>query len=510
MKKRLTLILFFLISIVIVSCNDANDTEEYYIVSQIENPSLKAVYYPGVTVIHWSEVKDAERYKLYRSVNGIEELIQNSSDRQFFDYTTNISNTTYTYRVVAIPKDSTFHNSGESKASITTPQDSKFAPSGTSYENLFKYETSSSISNLNADSITYRTVDSSKGSIIVMFPVKPYANYTVELYDMDNKNCISRAYINDVITPKMASCSLTSDSIGSKQILITANPLSSLYLESVYKKDFSDDELETPSGLSVKNDKESCEFVLTWNQAKGASYYRIYENSSDDFYTASYVESCNDTKFIQTYKENYQKYLWVSAVNTEKGIESKQSDSIHCNFDFKLRNPSYVKAYNSVSNKYIYISWESTNAYEYEIYYSSKKDIKNARYLDSTSKNSYYWEYPDNGTFYFWIMSISSNGEESEYSPVSDDVSCNIVYQTPNITTAYLQDSTIFVNWESVPCYKYEFYFSSENDISTARCLDTATNSYFIEKEKDVYYFWVKSCSFTGKTKSEVYDSFVY
>ncbi len=198
---------------------------------------------------------------------------------------------------------------------------------------------------------------------------------------------------------------------------------------------FTFKELTVPTNLAVKaHETISNTVTLTWSTGTDvAEYYWIYYSTTN--YTATLTSPQKKEYGSSLWKgtgtcdivldKSGTYYFWVKAANGY-GIDSPSSDfSTVASHQFTVKSlsvPQNVKAekYESTSYPGIKLSWDTTNAPYYHIYWSESNNSGTAKKLTSTSlaydtiyESSY--DLQKGRTYYFWVK--SANG----YSPADSD-----------------------------------------------------------------------------------------
>ena len=269
MYKAIGLLLF--VSMMILSCKKTtddtaayddvttNETNEdttpnniYYPTVSLEKIELSGVAYPGVNVLTWKALKDAESYSIYRTVGKgkNEKLISTKDNSETYYLDDKIeANTNYKYRIVANPADRSHHDASEEEISIKTgisaeysPNNSgSWAPRGTSFLELATYEEDYNASEeiLSSSTIIAKMVSNDGLKVSVKFPVKPYAKYIVEMKENNNSlsNNEASETINGVEYNDTAIVYLNASKEGNKTITVTAIPINPLYKSVVVTAD---------------------------------------------------------------------------------------------------------------------------------------------------------------------------------------------------------------------------------------------------------------------------------
>lgn len=240
MKKLLKIFcVCFLFSNIFAFLACKYDGDVFNATTQIDSVEVEANAYPGVNILTWKAVKDASTYTVYKTTgNGnIEECLKNNTSDTFYYDTRIEKNTSYKYRIVANPKDSIVHDASQKEVILKTAENGSWAPSGTDFLNLTKYENDKDNGEeiLSSSSISVELVPNSSATVRVKFPVKKYARYLVylaksgcsDLYDMDSIDDVENVYGFEF--NEYAIVDLQAVYSGEKEITVKAIPLNSIY-----------------------------------------------------------------------------------------------------------------------------------------------------------------------------------------------------------------------------------------------------------------------------------------
>lgn len=260
-----------------LSCSDV--VNENYPTTTIGSLDVTAKAYPGVNVITWNAVKDAATYSVYRTtVDGQRETCV-MDERTYTYYVDTDVNTksSYRYRVIAHPVDSTVHDAAQRDVSLTT-QDT-WPTAGTEFLKLAQSESGSqSTTSLSASSISATLLAKSGSTVRVSFPVKPYARYTVTVGQPGGASLNEYAAIDSSVTvqgfnyTETATVDVTALFSGEKEVTIVATPYSARYISSTVTASSH----VTVSDISKIASAIDGNITVTWTN---------YENGSKTAYT---------------------------------------------------------------------------------------------------------------------------------------------------------------------------------------------------------------------------------
>ena len=187
---------------------------------------------------------------------------------------------------------------------------------------------------------------------------------------------------------------------------------------TVASLDFTVETLDAPSNLTVKNSESTLNTVdLAWDEVDRASYYRVLYNTTNSLSTAStWQQSRTDsTTCSVTFSKGGTYYFWVKSCSTDF-YDTPSEPSNVATIDFyhePLKAPTDLKAESTPSG--VKLSWTSTRAPHYLIYYSTENDsstIERAFNSRVDIKDTYFIlpdyfgsSFESGTTCYFWVKS---------------------------------------------------------------------------------------------------------
>lgn len=169
---------------------------------ELAAPEAKLYAYPGVNIISWAAIPNADSYQIWRTVGDavatvFEAAGGNNQVVVYRDADVKLEDTVYTYRIIAIANTPNgvgiMDRTSEVTVSMTTPTAltadelaeeepnyaGRFAPFFTSYSDLAKYEADY---DADAEVLAPETIKvdvDANYDVVVTFPTKPYAYYEV-------------------------------------------------------------------------------------------------------------------------------------------------------------------------------------------------------------------------------------------------------------------------------------------------------------------------------------------
>ena len=268
-----------------------------------------------------------------------------------------------------------------------------------------------------------------------------------------------------------------------------------------------------PTDVKAELDSNTVNGItISWTST-GAETYRVYYNTSNDSSTAKVLtRSTYSSKYSTTLSETGTYYFWVRAADDYSPSSSLSSFSNVASLSFtytKLKVPTNVQVTLSTTElNTVTVSWTTTGANYYRVYYGTTNDTASAILLDKwISSTSYSKTFSASGTYYFWVKSANGYSDTDPTSDFSAAASYTLVHQDlpvpTNLTAAKDgagEDSGIKLTWDSTKSAWYHVYWGTTNDVSAAKKLDSAygnSKKVYAKHNKLVsgttYYFWVKS-----------------
>lgn len=252
--------------------------------------------------------------------------------------------------------------------------------------------------------------------------------------------------------------------------------------------------------------------TISWTST-GAETYWVYYNTSNDSATAKVLtRSAYSSKYSTTLSETGTYYFWVRAADGYSPSSSLSSFSNVASLSFtytKLKVPTNVQAELSTTElNTVTVSWTTTGAECYRVYYGTTNDTTSAILLDKGVFSTRYSKtFSASGTYYFWVKSANGYNDTDQTSDFSNGVSCTLTHQNlpvPSNLTASKEGageySGIRLTWDSTKSAWYHVYWGTTNDVSAAKKLGSEyNNSKKVYADSDhlvsgtTYYFWVKS-----------------
>jgi len=148
----------------------------------------------------------------------------------------------------------------------------------------------------------------------------------------------------------------------------------------------------------------------------------VYYNTSNDSSTAKVLTDYTfSSKYSTTLSETGTYYFWVRAADDYSSSSSLSSFSNVASLSFTytaLQVPTNVQVTLSTTElNTVTVSWTTTGANYYRVYYGTTNDTASAILLKSVFSTSYSKTFSASGTYYFWVK--SANGY-NDTDPTSD------------------------------------------------------------------------------------------
>jgi fibronectin type 3 domain-containing protein len=256
---------------------------------------------------------------------------------------------------------------------------------------------------------------------------------------------------------------------------------------------------------------------ITWSAVSGASRYRLYRSTSNDFGVS---EALTGWQTATAYTDSNSVpltayYYWVRASSDSTG----QCASVASGSDVgwsKLRPPTGVAASDGTTTAGVQITWDAAlSAAYYRVY---RNDVDNPSlaipisswqteltYLDSSSAAS------PGVSRYYWVCSAASNsGQAASGFSVSDSGYRKLAAPTNALASQGTYDNHVRITWSSVPgATHYRVFRNTVNNpmeamgvgpwVTTTTCDDTTAEPCV------TYYYWVQAAvSSTGSRTSDL------
>lgn len=271
-----------------------------------------------------------------------------------------------------------------------------------------------------------------------------------------------------------------------------------------------------PTDVKAELDSNTVNGItISWTST-GAKNYWVYYNTNNDSSTAKVLTDwASSSKYSATLSATGTYYFWVRAADDFTSSSSLSSFSNVASLSFTytdMQVPSNVQIELSTSKlNTVTVSWTTTGAKYYRVYYGTTNDTASAILLDkfiSSKTTSYSKTFSASGTYYFWVKSANGYNDTDPTSDFSSVVSCDFVHQdlpVPANLTASKEGagkySKIKLTWDSTGSAYYHVYWGTADDVSAATALDrfvsiNSTNVYanvYHLVSGTTYYFWVKS-----------------
>lgn len=467
-----------------LSCSDV--TNESYPTKTIDSLEVTARSYSGVNIVTWKAVKDARAYSIYRTADGKngEDLVLDRSHQTFYiDKDVEVASS-YKYRVIAHPLDSTVHDAAQREVSLTTPKvatDSSnkkgtWASANTSFLDLAQYESDYNQNSpvLSASTIKASLLTSSGSKIRVKFPVKPYASYTVKIGQPkgallgDSSTIDNMVTINGFDYTETATVDLTAVYSGEKEVTVVAEP---------YGMRYDSFTVAASSKVTVASYDAIASAVVDDISVKWTNYY--------SWSKTAYFRICFVPASLQGKDFALSEYTIYRAVITTSGETISSDDKKVYGSITELGSPSKdVDASTADTTVYYYddnlnISTDSdVSAVRYYVILNHDDKIKTASAVlsvpDFSDENwNYVPEEKPEGYAYIQHLTMETNGclTVTAYTNGSDTPSFTYGdFETYNQALVAVEKelrSKILLNYDNN--YGYNYYGSSNDSLSEGR-----------------------------------------
>ena len=178
--------------------------------------------------------------------------------------------------------------------------------------------------------------------------------------------------------------------------------------------DDDDTSLTAPTYVVVVPTSTLNQVQVVWYPT-GASYYWVYYNTTEDSSTATLLSSTvSSTSYTTVLSESGTYYFWVKSA-AGSSLSSNTSDfseyDLLTDFEYTLSAPTNVSV-TKTSSTQVTVSWTSTGADWYYVYYSTTNYSSTATDLNITSFSTSNYTYSttvtlsSSGTYYFWVKSV--------------------------------------------------------------------------------------------------------
>ncbi len=211
--------------------------------------------------------------------------------------------------------------------------------------------------------------------------------------------------------------------------------------------------LEPPSGISASDGTYTDKVRITWNSVSGASYYRIYRNTSN---YSNGAEALSNWQSSTTYDDNSASpgqtyYYWVKAATSSSGANSSDFSSYDTGWR-KLSPPANVSASDGTYTDKVRITWNSVSgASYYRIYRNTSNYSSSATALSNWQSST---TYDDNSaspgqTYYYWVKAAtsSSGANSSDFSSYDTGWIAPSMTNQDSLALVALYNSTDGDNW---------------------------------------------------------------
>ncbi len=275
--------------------------------------------------------------------------------------------------------------------------------------------------------------------------------------------------------------------------------------------------LAQPTGVAASDGTHADRVLISWNSTTGASYYRVYRNTSSSsagaaalsgWQTATTFDDATATPG-QTY------YYWGKAAVSSTGEHA--SDLSASNSGWRaLSAPASVSASDGSYADKIHIAWESAaGASYYQLYRNTTNTTSGASALSGWQTGTTYDDTSavSGQTYYYWVKAaISSTGTRSSDFSAADSGWRALAAPAGVTASDGAYTDKVRVTWNSVSgASHYQVYRNTTNDTATASVVgswqsgttydDTSTAS------GQTYYYWVRAAADSSGAHASPFSS---
>ena len=180
-----------------------------------------------------------------------------------------------------------------------------------------------------------------------------------------------------------------------------------------------------PTDVKAELDSSTVNGItISWTDT-GAKTYWVYYNTSNDSATAKVLTDYTfSSKYSTTLSATGTYYFWLRAADDLTSSSSLSSFSNVASLSFTyttLQVPANVQAELSTEKlNTITVSWTTTGAKYYWVYYGTTNNTASAILLsDTVSSTRYSKSFSTSGTYYFWVKSADGNKTDDNTSAFS-------------------------------------------------------------------------------------------
>ena len=257
-----------------------------------------------------------------------------------------------------------------------------------------------------------------------------------------------------------------------------------------------------PSSLSASANGSSS-MNINWSSVAGAAYYDLYRNVTDDFDSASRVDSTNATSTTDTGLEaETQYYYWIKACNAA-GC-SNSSPSVTATTGEEVPDVPSELSVSANDSSSADISWLGvTAATYYELYRNTANNSSSAAQVYVGGNTSITDTGLESSTeYYYWVKACNSGGcsDFSSFASATTDEAAPDAPPAPSASAS--SSSAISISWPSVvSATYYELYRNTSSNSSSAALIHTNSSTSYTDSDLDsgtLYYYWLKACNSVG------------
>ena len=178
-------------------------------------------------------------------------------------------------------------------------------------------------------------------------------------------------------------------------------------------------------------DGTSTDYVrVTWSGVTGASYYRVYRNTSNSSSGAASISNWQTSLsfYDRTANPGTTYYYWVKAATSSSGTRASGYGGPDTGWR-ALSPPTNVNATDGTSTDYVKVTWSFTGVY-YRIYRNTSNSSSGASPISNWDNAPIFPDTSANAgtTYYYWVKAATSSSGSRESGFSGSDSGRKLVY----------------------------------------------------------------------------------